>query len=429
MTTSGPLIETDEIRYAKSLLGQENVVIIGAAGTGKSTLLKEFCADKKGVVVLAPTGVAALGVGGQTIHSFFGFKPGITPGKAAHLIPFNPDLYRSIRLLIIDEVSMVRSDLVDCVSAFLRVYGPCPGEPFGGVRLAFFGDVFQLPPVKKSEEAPLLKDYSTKYFFDAHSYQGFRHAESTQPFRQVDPAFLQALNGVRDGSASDAHLELFHSRVVPDASLEHSEDFDMVLTPYRKTADAENQRVLASLPGRETCFTARIEGYFQGEGPTDQNLVLKPGAKVMLLTNNLPHWSNGTMGEVIRLVPGPFGGAVVELPSGVQTFIENTTWEQNRYWTDDDGELVQEVAGEFTQLPLKLAWASTIHKAQGLTLDRAVVDQRRGMFDSGQLYTALSRLRTLDGLTLTPRPIRRSDIIVDPKILEFMGNGKEPVNG
>ena len=225
---------------------------------------------------------------------------------------------------------------------------------------------------------------------------------------------------MRDGSASDADLELFRSRVVADVSLEQVRGSGMVLTAYKSDARHLNQEVLASLPGQGTPFPADMRGLFSKEEPTDRHLFLKPGAKVMILTNNLPYWSNGTVAEVVRLVPGPFGGAVVELPSGAQTLIENHTWEHYRYRTNDDGEVVQEVVGEFTQLPLKLAWAVTIHKAQGLTLDRAIVDERRGMFDAGQLYVALSRLRTLDGLTLMPREIRRDDIIVDPVILEFI---------
>jgi ATP-dependent DNA helicase PIF1 len=430
ITTSTPLIQTGELRSARELLGQENVFITGKAGTGKSTLLQDFCADTPEAVKLAPTGAAALNIGGQTIHSFFRFKPGIQPREAAVLHTRNPDLYRSLECLVIDEISMVRADLFDCVDAFLRRHGPCPGEQFGGVRVACFGDPFQLPPVAPTHEKPLLRDYSSRHFFAARCYTGFQTVQLTQPFRQSDPEFLRVLDGVRDGTASDADLDIFRDRVVPCVSLEQVRDSGAsVLTPYKADAHQYNIRVLSSLPGDATYFMADVRGNFpQSIDPTDRLLFVKPGAKVMLLTNNLPYWVNGSVATVVRIVPEPFGGVMVELPSGTQKLVENHSWKHHEYRANATGRIEQVTAGEFTQVPLKLAWGLTVHKAQGLTLNHAIVDEARGMFDAGQAYVALSRLRSLAGLTLTPRVIHRSDIIVDPEVSAFMRDVQEMSN-
>jgi ATP-dependent DNA helicase PIF1 len=423
-STAPPLKMTGEFQAAWDRLGHDNVFVTGRAGTGKSTLLQEFCqATDRKVVKLAPTGVAALNIGGSTIHSFFKFKPGIQPAEAALAKPKNGEIYKPITDVIVDEISMVRADVFDSVDAFLREYGPYPGEPFGGVRLALFGDPYQLPPVAPPHESALLKGYSSRHFFAARSYQNISTVELTQAFRQTDHDFLRALDGIRDGTATDADLKIFDSQVQSEVPMEGIRDSGATVLMARK-ADVRNSNaeILASLSGRAAVFNAKVSGYFPGEtDPTERTLCLKEGAKVMMLVNNLPHWVNGTVGEVVYVVPGH--GVAVELPSGKQEFIESHTWSHRQY-TMQGGSIEQIVVGEFTQLPLKLAWACTVHKAQGLTLDRVVIDERHDMFDAGQLYVALSRVRTLGGLTLTPRTVRKSDIIVDPKVNQFMRESK-----
>lgn len=426
MTPFAGLEFTTEMRAAWDRLGRDNVFIPGRAGTGKSTLLQEFCkATDRKVVKLAPTGVAALNIGGSTVHSFFQFKPGIQPSEAALAEVKNPELYRSLEYLIIDETSMVRADHLDCIDAFLRVHGPHPGEPFGGVGLAFFGDPYQLPPVVTSDERVLLGPYrGRRHFFAARAYSNIPMVELTQVFRQTDQDFLRVLDGVRDGTVTSDELKIFDSRVQPEVSADYIRDSGSTVLMARKSSVRKfNADILASLPGLEHVFGAVVSGHFPEEAePTDLELCLKEGARVMLLTNNLPHWVNGTVGTVTYVVPG--FGVVVRLPSGAEEFIESHTWTHYRY-TTADGRIEQVPAGEFTQLPMKLAWAVTVHKAQGLTLDCAVVDERYEMFDAGQLYVALSRVRTLEGLILTPRNVRMGDILVDPAVRRFMREGRE----
>jgi ATP-dependent DNA helicase PIF1 len=413
---------TEEMRDVWARLGNSNVFVTGKAGTGKSTLLQAFCdATSKNVVKVAPTGVAALNIGGATIHSFFRFKPGIQLGEAALVVPKKKEVYESLEVLVIDEISMVRADLLDCVDAFLQNHGPYPGEPFGGVALACFGDPYQLPPVVTRYDQVLVKGYETHHFFGAHCYRGIRTVELTKAFRQADEDFLRVLDGVRDGSIGAEGLELFNCRVDRENSLDYIRDSDTTaLTTLNVECNRINDGILASLPGPRHVFQAYQEGQFpEDRTPTQADLALKVGARVMLLVNNPPHWVNGTVGTVVRIYPGSGGGMVVRLPNGREAFVESYTWEQYRYEVID-GRIYQVTVGSFTQLPVRLAWAVTIHKAQGLTLDRGIIHLGRELFAEGQLYVALSRVRTLAGLTLTPRTVRPSDIRVDPAVRQFM---------
>src|SRR5918996_6266449 len=223
---TGKLEITHEMSVALQVMGRRNVFITGRAGTGKSTLLRYFCDGRPGVVKLAPTGVAALNIGGQTIHSFFWPGQRLYPGVALKDRPKNPALYEAIQVLVIDECSMLRADLFDHVNAFLMVYGPHPGEPFGGIPVVLFGDPYQLPPVAPLDDGPLLKDYQSveKFFFDARAYQGFTEIELTKVFRQAEGDYLNVLNGIRDGTISDQELALLAQRVVPDVSPRYLKD-------------------------------------------------------------------------------------------------------------------------------------------------------------------------------------------------------------
>ena len=418
-----------EMAAAWGRLGVDNVYLTGRAGTGKSTLVQQFHATtKKQVAIVAPTGTAALNAGGVTVHSFFRFKPGIQPKEAAQIRYKNPELLRRLECLVIDEASMVRADLMDCIEAVLRRNGPRPGQPFGGIAIMLVGDLYQLEPVCPPAESLLLRHYSSPFFFSSSAYQeasafdrgGFATMELTHSFRQREQHFLQALDGVRDGSAAPEHLELINGRVRSMTTLATmsylGEPGSTMLTTHRGQVSDWNQKMLDALPGDPITFQARISGNFrQGQFPTDEFLTLKKGAKVMLLRNNLPHWVNGTIGRVLEINRYGVG---VKLPSGQQAMVEEEQWDHYHYELVD-GEVERVRDGSFTQLPLRLAWASTIHKAQGFNLDRALVNLTREPFACGQLYVALSRLRTLQGLTLT-RPVQRADIKIALAVQQFM---------
>lgn len=417
---------TPEMAQVFDKLGKSNLFITGRAGTGKSTLLKQYHATASGqIAVVAPTGVAALNAGGATIHSFFKFRWGITLDDVANTYPRDPALYRNLECLVIDEVSMVRADVLDCVDAFLRKHGPEPGRPFGGVAVGLVGDPYQLPPVVTSSESMAMRGYSTPHFFSANAYRegGFETVNLLKPFRQRDTEFLRSLDVLRDGTATLDDLAVFGGRVRPDVSAAHLRDADStLLTTHNDQAACMNQSILDSLPGPATAFQATVEGYFPpSRFPTVPRLHLKPGARVMLLINNMPTWVNGTVAVVDAIEDL---GVSVKLPNGSIAYVEEHTWDQVEYQTHG-GRLIRVPVGTFRQLPLRLAWAVTIHKAQGLTLDRGIVDLGRGVFAAGQLYVAVSRFRELEGLTLTPRPIQAADIRVDRAVHAFMQNGHQ----
>ena len=419
---------TPDMAEVLDRLGHTNALVTGAGGTGKSTLLTQYHATTDHqVAVTAPTGIAALNAGGMTIHKFFGFHKDIRPEEAATKSPRNPDLYRNLGSLIIDEASMLRADLLDCVEVSLRKNGPKPGHPFGGVAVGLFGDPYQLPPVVTNGEAAFMARYPSPHFFASEAYRtgGFTTTSLVKPFRQSNDDFLRVLGAVRDGSAAAADLELFNERVQPEISAVQMRESDStMLTTHNAQASTTNRTILDSLPGTPSVFRATISGDFPpNRYPTDTNLALKPRAKVMLITNNMPHWVNGTTAVVAEIEPEV--GVWVTLPDGRNAFVSHYTWDQVDYQVLN-GRIVPVPVGEFQQLPLRLAWAVTIHKAQGLTLDRGIVNLERRVFAPGQLYVALSRFRTLDGLTITPRAISKADIRVDEAVRRFMEALHEP---
>ena len=422
-------VMTTEMAGIWDNLGVDNVYLTGRAGTGKSTVTRQYHAtSKKQVAVVAPTGTAALNAGGATIHSFFKFGIGIQPAEAAQIRYKNPELLEALECLIIDEASMVRADLLDCIDAVLRRNGPRRREPFGGVAIMMVGDLYQLEPVCPPAESLLLRHYSSPFFFSSSAYQesssfdrgGFITAELTYPFRQREVEFLQALDGVRDGTATTAHLELINGQARPMSDqgvISYLEEpGSTMLTTHRGQGSHWNQKMLSALPGSTASFEAKVSGKFpQEQFPAEQYLSLKKGAKVMLLRNNPPYWVNGSIAEVVELNQYGVG---VELPSGQRVMVEAEAWDHYHYELKN-GQVERVQDGWFVQLPLKLAWACTIHKAQGLSLDKALVNLSRDPFAYGQLYVALSRLRALGGLTLN-RPIQQSDIKVSPAVQQFM---------
>jgi ATP-dependent exoDNAse (exonuclease V) alpha subunit len=414
---------TSQFLAARSFLDEADghLFVTGRAGTGKSTLLrclKDLVNDE--LVVVAPTGLAAVNVGGQTIHSFFGFPPRlIRPNDIRR--SRNGRLMRRLKFLVIDEVSMVRSDLMWAIDQSLRVNRGRPREPFGGVRLALFGDLHQLPPVVDEAEMAehLESEYGGPFFFSIAALRdppGTSLLELEQVFRQRDETLLRVLNRIREGDANEADLAVLNEQVHPIRSLSEGEQF-VILTPTNAAARRINAAYLKALPGRAYEYQAGLTGEFnQAAHPTDEILVLKPGAKVMLLRNDPDRrWVNGTIARISRLQERRVWVDV----EGNEHEIEQVAWENRRYAFDRAAEkIVETVAGTFKQFPLRLAWALTIHKSQGLTLDKVYVDLGRGTFAHGQAYVALSRSRSLEGLALA-RQLRPSDILFDRSAMGY----------
>jgi ATP-dependent exoDNAse (exonuclease V) alpha subunit len=440
-----------------------HIFITGKAGTGKSTLLELWRGQTlKRVAVLAPTGVAALNVRGQTVHSFFGFKPDVTP-EAVRKLPKRRGaaadraaLYRNLDAIVIDEVSMVRADLMDAVERFLRLNGPRPKELFGGLQMILIGDLYQLPPVVTGQEKGLFAPdpaslrrgfagtgagpqagsgpaalaaarYESPYFFSARIFAepGFdmEFVELEKVYRQSDAAFIALLNAIRNRSVDDAQIAHLNSRCDPAFTPPEGE-FYITLTSTNDLAAARNREKLTALRGRARRYEGFVEGEFDRRSlPTDEALELKTGAQVMLLTNDRKgRFVNGTIGRVARITRVPDGDDIVtvELPDGGEVDLAPNTWELYRFRYDAEADRIEsEPVGSFTQYPLRLAWAVTIHKSQGKTFDRLVVDIGRGAFAHGQVYVALSRCTSFEGLVLKT-PIRRGHIWMDWRIVRFL---------
>jgi ATP-dependent exoDNAse (exonuclease V) alpha subunit len=414
---------TGEFLAAHAFLreGKGHLFVTGRAGTGKSTLLKslkQLLADE--LVVVAPTGLAAVNVGGQTIHSFFGLPPRLLRRDDIRRTR-NGRIMRGLKFLVIDEVSMVRSDLMWAIDQSLRVNRKRPNAPFGGVRLAMFGDLHQLPPVIDEAEmaAHLESEHGGPFFFDVAALReghGTSLIELSQVFRQRDAALLHVLNRVRDGEADEDDLTLLNQCVHRIRTLREGEPY-VILTPTNAAARRINAAYLEALAGHPETYEAQVTGEFsEGAQPTDAALLLKPGAKVMLLRNDPDRrWVNGTIARIARLKTDRVWVEV----GGERHEIERAEWENRRYAFDKGVEkIVETVAGTFRQFPLRLAWALTIHKSQGLTLDKVYIDLGRGTFAHGQAYVALSRCRTLEGLALA-RPLRPSDILFDRSVMGY----------
>lgn len=434
MTRNGsidtPGIElNDQFLHALNIMEDtdRNVFITGRAGTGKSTLLQHFRnITKKNIVVIAPTGVAAVNVKGQTIHSFFGFKPDITPEMVKGLEPRKKTIYKKLDAIIIDEVSMVRADLMDCIDEFLRIHGKNKNKPFGGIQMIFIGDLYQLPPVVTSRDRVIFGSlYRSPYFFDSMVFSSsfeMDFIELEKVYRQRDDRFLKILNAIRNNTASDDDIAELNERYMPD--FHDEEGFYIYLTTTNDLADSINIERLSELKGREYSYHGSIEGDFDIKDiPTGMEIRIKKGAQVMLLNNDPKgRWINGSIGKVsdIEKIKGEPDTIFIELQSGEIVDVVPYTWEMYEYHYDKRAKtIISNVIGTFTQYPLKLAWAVTIHKSQGMTFDRAIIDIGRGTFSHGQLYVALSRCTTFNGLILK-RPISKKHIFMDRRVVDFV---------
>ncbi len=423
---SGPLVLNADFKYALEQMEntRKHYFITGKAGTGKSTLLKLFRdTTKKKAVVLAPTGIAAVNVKGQTIHSFFGFPAHLQLHK--HIKKrHNRKLYRSIDTIIVDEISMVRADLLDAMDRFLRI-NRSNATPFGGVQMIFFGDLFQLPPVISSPEERqfLSMHYNSPWFFSAHAFDAlgasFEMIELQTVFRQRNRSFVRLLDAVRTGEIDWDVLEALNERV---AAAPPSGQPYIYLCTTNRIADSINQKKLDAIEGPLRQYDAKISGNFpERRAPADAFLRLKIDAQVIFVKNDAEgQYVNGTIGTVVKLSDDSVS-VRVRSSSGEEKIIKvvREEWEIIKYELSEDGNKIDtKTVGTFSQLPLKLAWALTIHKSQGKTFESVYIDLGRGAFESGQTYVALSRCTSLDGVYLR-KPITGRDIITDPDIIDF----------
>ncbi len=423
--------DNPEALEAHRLLEQTttSVFLTGKAGTGKSTFLRDFLhTSQKKCAVVAPTGIAAINVEGQTIHSFFLLEPrAYRPIEPTELFPSyrnrRAKLITELEVLIIDEISMVRADLLTAIDLCLKKHMG-NSLPFGGKQMLFIGDLFQLPPVvnsKNYDETAIVQQYPGKYFFDAAIDElEFKTIELITIYRQSseERVFIEMLNRIREGNINDRLLQYINNRVM---EMDELPDKVITISTVNREVDYINQAELNRLEGELHHFTGEKRGSFErkreNDLPSPERLELKAGARVMFTKNDLDKkWVNGTLGTVASFEDR---GIWVELDNGVKHLVSSVTWEDNKYeWNDKERSIDKTVVGEYVQYPLKLAWAITIHKSQGLTFDRVYIDLHSGAFDTGQVYVALSRCTTFEGIWLAS-PVLESDIMVDPRISQF----------
>lgn len=405
---------------------KKHLFITGKAGTGKSTLLKYFRDNtKKNVIVLAPTGLAALNVGGQTIHSFFRFPPSFIHSKSIKKV--DNKLFKKIDAIIIDEVSMVRADLLDGIDKFMKKNGQSRNKPFGGVQLIFFGDLFQLPPVVAGDKLLLNSKYEVPYFFGADIFKNLNYEviELENTYRQKDKHFIELLDNIRTGELDKKVLQELNKNVKP--YFKPGDEY-VTLTTTNKLARMINTEKLSRIKNKTYTYRARIEGEFKaGEKlPVNKELKLKVGAKVIFLRNDKEgKWVNGSIGVVSELSADVI---LVRLENGGVVKVDVAEWEKIKHTYDREKDrIVSEVKARITQYPLKLAWALTIHKSQGQTFNKVFIDLSTKAFAHGQTYVALSRCTTLNGIVLKS-PISPRDVIVDERVMDFLNFEQKRIN-
>ncbi len=419
----------EQFKKALDLMGSSSrsVFITGKAGTGKSTLLEYFRQiTKKKIVVLAPTGVAAVNVRGETIHSFFGFKPDITIDKIKKVNKKNLKIFKKLDTIVIDEISMVRADLLDCVDHFLRL-NLGSRKPFGGLQMIFIGDLYQLPPVVTSSEKDLFKNYyEGAYFFNAKVFQqlNLEFVELEKIYRQKDEKFINLLNAIRNNTINEEDVRLLNECVGRKFPQEGAPV--ITLTSINKKAEEINKAHLKKLKSKIYTYRAEIEGEFKREFyPTDEILQVGIGAQVMLLNNDSRgRWINGTLGRIVDVEEkkDKDDSVWIKLDEGEIVEVFPFKWEIFRFRYNEKEEKIEtQTLGSFTQYPLRLAWAVTIHKAQGKTFPRLIIDFSGGIFAPGQAYVALSRGVSLKGISLK-KPFKRGYVFNDPKIVKFLTN-------